>query len=204
MKRHQLKSNQRTSWSFSAGSNLPSHQRNPEFHTQHVAAVVMSENLGENPRSIQAILKCLVGTGDPRALQKTHPNPSFLEGPMILRALDILLWNRWTFFGSYRYEEEKNRFGSKSVVDSHPPPQIKENIQQKWPGKHQIKKHLFHSFSDTEFEFPGEVATIFGLKYLLSGYLPFTNPQLGVNHPSRSPSTPRNGAPPKKKWPTYC
>ena len=30
-------------------------------------------------------LKCLVGTGDPRNLQKhTHPNPSLLEGPMIL------------------------------------------------------------------------------------------------------------------------
>ena len=26
-----------------------------------------------------------VGTGDPRTLLKTHPNPSFWEGPMILR-----------------------------------------------------------------------------------------------------------------------
>ena len=31
----------------------------------------------------------LVGTEDPRALQKTESNPSFLEGPMILRVFKM-------------------------------------------------------------------------------------------------------------------
>ena len=35
--------------------------------------------------------------GDPRTLQKTHPNPSFWEGPMILRACQDLLFKRCLF-----------------------------------------------------------------------------------------------------------
>ena len=47
-------------------------------------------------------LKSLVGTGDPRTLRNTESNPSFLEGPMILRAVQItiqvLLWVYHIFF----------------------------------------------------------------------------------------------------------
>ena len=43
-------------------------------------------NLGKKSSlRISRDLKSLVETGDPRTLRKTHPNPSFLEGPMILR-----------------------------------------------------------------------------------------------------------------------
>ena len=37
------------------------------------------------------------GLGDSRIIQQTHPNPSFLEGPMILRIIKLQLIH----FGGY-------------------------------------------------------------------------------------------------------
>ena len=106
-------------------------------------------------------------------------------------------------FGSYRYEEEKDILCSKSVVDSHPPPpQRKENIQQKWPGKHQIKKTNLFQTQNSNIR-AKSLRNLSAEFFLLSGYLPFTNPQLGVNHPSISPSTKKWCPLPPKKRPTY-